>query len=97
MSVGEAVRQIRSAGGMTQVQMAAAVGVSQASVARWESGERTPDGRGVAGLCRLAPDGGLALLEALCLEAPGGVGETADKFGYEDDDGLVLIPCLPSA
>lgn len=37
-------RVIRKAAGLTQVDVAAALGVSRVSVVRWESGARTPRG-----------------------------------------------------
>lgn len=40
----EQVQQIRVALGLTQVELAKEVGVSQSLVAMWEGGDRTPTG-----------------------------------------------------
>lgn len=36
------LRRLREAAGLSQVQLALRLGVSQGTVARWESGERVP-------------------------------------------------------
>lgn len=40
--MGEKIRQLREQAGLTQKQLAEAVGVDQSAVARWESGENHP-------------------------------------------------------
>jgi transcriptional regulator with XRE-family HTH domain len=37
-------RRLREISGLSQLEVAAAVGVSQAAVAKWEAGERAPHG-----------------------------------------------------
>lgn len=43
MSIGDNIQATRLAAGMTQEQLAAEVGVSRQTVAKWESGETSPD------------------------------------------------------
>jgi len=43
MGIGANIQKTRSAAGLTQEQLAAAVGVSRQTVAKWESGETSPD------------------------------------------------------
>lgn len=40
--LGAAIREARKSRGMTQVEMAAMFGVTQASIAHWESGRQRP-------------------------------------------------------
>lgn len=46
------VKRLRVAGGLTQGQLGALIGISGAAVGRWESGEYLPKGRYVAKLAR---------------------------------------------
>jgi transcriptional regulator with XRE-family HTH domain len=46
-------RALRLAAGLTQAEIAAAVGVSAACISRWESGSRTPRGGAAARYGRL--------------------------------------------
>jgi transcriptional regulator with XRE-family HTH domain len=39
---GAAIRLVREAKGMTQKQLAAAIGVTQSAVSQWEGGESSP-------------------------------------------------------
>ena len=41
-TVGKTIAALRQARGMTQQQLADALGIAQQSVARWETGEREP-------------------------------------------------------
>jgi transcriptional regulator with XRE-family HTH domain len=43
IELGRRLASIRQAAGTTQQQLADAVGVDRVTVARWESGNRTPD------------------------------------------------------
>ena len=43
MRIGANIQVTRQAAGLTQEQLAAAVGVSRQTVAKWESGETSPD------------------------------------------------------
>lgn len=41
-SLGDTIARARKTGGLTQVQLAEEMGVSQPTIANWESGETTP-------------------------------------------------------
>ena len=43
MSIAETIQSARKSAGLTQEQLAAEVGVSRQTVAKWESGETSPD------------------------------------------------------
>lgn len=43
MSIGDNIQATRMAAGMTQEQLAVQVGVSRQTVAKWESGDTSPD------------------------------------------------------
>lgn len=45
LEFGEFVRTHRESAGLTQVQLATAIGVSRATIGRWEGGISVPDGR----------------------------------------------------
>lgn len=49
--VKDNLRRIRCRAGMTQAQLAAAVGVKQASVAFWENGATTPLESSITAIC----------------------------------------------
>lgn len=50
--LGVRVKRLRLAGGLTQGQLGALIGISGAAVGRWEAGEFLPKGRYVARLAR---------------------------------------------
>lgn len=43
MNIGSNIQMTRQAAGLTQEQLAAAIGVSRQTVAKWEAGETSPD------------------------------------------------------
>lgn len=49
--IGSYIVQKRNAKGLTQVQLAEKIGVSQKSLMRWEKGQRLPDADAVESLC----------------------------------------------
>jgi transcriptional regulator with XRE-family HTH domain len=62
MDLAELVYTARTDAGLTQTQLAAAMGTSQSAVAAWENGARTP---GIDALERLAAACGKRLLIAI--------------------------------
>jgi SOS-response transcriptional repressor LexA len=54
--IAEGVHRVRKALGYTQTQFAQALGVSQANVAKWESGKLNPPGQIFAAIARMAPE-----------------------------------------
>ena len=73
------LRRLREAAGLSQVQLALRLGVSQGTVARWESGERVPQaanlikisktlGCGVDALLGLSTQGAVAAPEHILAE-----------------------------
>lgn len=49
-TIGEKLREMRHRSGMTQVELARAAGVTQNSIAQWETGVRAPNVRHAAAL-----------------------------------------------
>lgn len=49
-------RRIRVASGLSQAEVAAAIGVSPVAISRWEAGERRPRGAGAVAYARLLRD-----------------------------------------
>lgn len=52
MSISENIKMARKNAGMTQKQLADAIGVYQKDISRWEKGERTPSAESVKVLCQ---------------------------------------------
>lgn len=52
---GESIRKLRERLGLTQAELAARIGVSWRSVARWEAGDSTPSPLARAQLEKLKP------------------------------------------
>lgn len=61
------LRRMREAAGLSQIQLALRMGVSQGTIARWERGGRTPQ---AANLIKLAQILGCGVDELLGLAAP---------------------------
>lgn len=61
--IGKRLRARREALGLTQVELAALVGVSQATISGWERGEYCPARRHEAGLTRALHAVGLDLFD----------------------------------
>lgn len=69
-SLAARVKRLRVAGGLTQGQLGALVGITGAAVGRWESGKYLPKGRYVTKLAR-----------ALGIDVAGLLGETPPSSG----------------
>ena len=52
LTLGERIRTLRK-GKMTQAQLAEAIGLSEITIRRWESGERTPDVKEVQNIAQV--------------------------------------------
>lgn len=52
MNIHENIKKARKAAGVTQKELAEAVGVYQKDISRWENGERTPSVEAIAGICK---------------------------------------------
>jgi transcriptional regulator with XRE-family HTH domain len=52
MSMGGNIRAARRAAGVTQVELAAKLGVNQKDVSRWEQGKQIPSADTLAKLCK---------------------------------------------
>ncbi len=52
MSMQENIQRARKEAGMTQKQLADAIGVYQKDISRWEKGERTPSVESIRALCQ---------------------------------------------
>ena len=52
VSIGIQLKELRQRAGLTQVQLATAAGITQASVARYESDQKVPTGLRLASLAR---------------------------------------------
>ena len=53
VSIGTQIKELRHRAGLTQVQLAQAAGITQASVARYESDQKVPTGLRLAALARV--------------------------------------------
>ena len=95
MSIADNILTTRTAAGRTQEQLAEAVGVSRQTVAKWESGETSPDLEHAAALA-----GALgATLDALVSFDSGGVGIAVPPRGKHlfgnvkvGERGQIVIP-----
>lgn len=52
-SLGDRIRVAREAARMSQLALAKALGVARSSLTKWEAGQRTPDAKVVADMCRV--------------------------------------------
>lgn len=52
MSISENIKSARKNAGLTQKQLADAIGVYQKDISRWEKGERTPAAESIKELCQ---------------------------------------------
>jgi transcriptional regulator with XRE-family HTH domain len=72
MELSEAIRELRKSFNLTQPEFAKYAGLSEASVAHFESGSRRPDPVSLARLCRVAVDAKkYALANVLVKPMPG--------------------------
>jgi transcriptional regulator with XRE-family HTH domain len=56
MTIGEAIGKCIELAGMSDVQVAAALGTSESTVTRWRSGRRSPSRERYIGLVKLFPE-----------------------------------------
>jgi DNA-binding XRE family transcriptional regulator len=54
--IGEAIRRLRAAFGLTQVKLSSALNVAQSAVAHWENGDRDPPWEVIIVLAEMAPE-----------------------------------------
>lgn len=52
MNINENIKNARKAAGITQKELAEAIGVRQKDISRWENGERTPNIKAFADICK---------------------------------------------
>lgn len=74
MTLGETIHRLRTDRGMSQEELAEALGVSRQSVSKWENGASVPDLDKLVGMSRLF---GVTLDQLVCGEARGPESETA--------------------
>ena len=66
MTISANIRQLRKKAGLTQIELAEKLGVSIATLRRWEAGETAPNGTRIielAGLLEVSPDEIVASVE----------------------------------
>ncbi len=95
MSIGENILATRQSAGLTQEQLAAAVGVSRQTVAKWEAGDTSPDLEHAASLA----DALGCTIDALATFNPRGTGLAVPPRGKHlfgnvkvGERGQVVIP-----
>ena len=95
MSIAQNIQRTRLAAGLTQEQLAEAVGVSRQTVAKWESGETSPDLEHAASLAEALG----TTLDALVSFDSGGVGIAVPPRGKHlfgnvkvGERGQIVIP-----
>ncbi len=95
MSIADNILTTRTAAGLTQEQLAEAVGVSRQTVAKWESGETSPDLEHAAALAEALG----TTLDALVSFDSGGVGIAVPPRGKHlfgnvkvGERGQIVIP-----
>lgn len=63
MNINENIKNARKAAGITQKELAEAIGVRQKDISRWENGERTPNIEAFANICKALKASADMLLE----------------------------------
>ena len=52
MNIYENTKNARKRAGLTQTELATAIGVTQKEISRWETGTRTPQVESIASICK---------------------------------------------
>ncbi len=52
MNIYENIKNARKRAGLTQTELATAIGVTQKEISRWETGTRTPQVETIASICK---------------------------------------------
>ena len=52
MNIYENIKNARKKAGLTQSELATAIGVTQKEISRWETGTRTPQVETIASICK---------------------------------------------
>lgn len=52
MNIYENIKTARKKAGLTQTELATAIGVTQKEISRWETGTRTPQVETIANICK---------------------------------------------
>lgn len=63
MNIHENIKKARKTAGVTQKDLAEAIGVYQKDISRWENGERTPNVDALSSICRALKVSANILLE----------------------------------
>lgn len=68
MSIGERIKQARVKAGLTQVDLAAAIGMDPSSVSHWERDVSSPQSESLAAVARALG----VTVDSLCADGPAG-------------------------
>ncbi len=53
MNIHDNIKNARIKAGLTQTELALAIGVTQKEISRWETGTRTPQAETIASICKV--------------------------------------------